>query len=79
MNNHRFAEPAAVLGATDSDNTARKGAREKALDEVRRLRALLFADPVVQKCVMNPFGIGGLGSPVQYRLEEIELNVLRGV
>ena len=79
MNNHRFGEPAAILGADDSDNTARKAAREKALDEVRRLRALLFADPVVQKCVMNPFGIGGLGSPVQYRLEEIELNVLRGV
>jgi hypothetical protein len=79
MNSHKFGEPAAVLGATDSTPAARKAAREKALDEVRRLRAVILADPVVQKCVVNPFGIGGLGQPVQYRLEDIELNVLRGV
>lgn len=79
MNNHQFWEPANILGAEDSSDADRKAAREKALAEVRRLRQVVLDDPVVQQCVMNPFGIGGLGMPVQYRLEEIELNVLRGV
>lgn len=79
MNQHKFSEPAEILGKEDSSDAERKAAREKALAEVRRLRQIVLDDAVVQQCVMNPFGIGGLGMPVQYRLEEIELNVLRGV
>ena len=79
MNAHKFGAPAAVLGSETADATARRAAREQALDEVRRLRKVIFDDPVLQKCVVNPFGVGGIGAPVQYRLEEIELNVLRGV
>ncbi len=79
MNSHKFWEPAKDLGAEDASAAVRKAAREKALAEVRRLRQVVLDDAVVQQCVMNPFGVGGLGMPIQYRLEEIELNVLRGV
>ena len=81
MNNNKFAGPAVVLGQdTPPATTAeRKAAREQALDEVRRLKKLVFEDKLVQKCVLNPFGIAAFATSTLYRLEEIELNVLRGV
>ncbi len=78
MNAHNFTKPAMDLGKEDADDATRRAAREAALAEVRRLRKLVFEDPVFQKCVLNPFGVG-IGGPQQYQLEEIELNVLRGV
>lgn len=64
--------------ANATDKQERKAAREQALSEVRRCRGVLFDDPMFQKCVLNPFGVA-FGSGASSRLEEIELNVLRGV
>ena len=64
--------------ATAQDRQAIKAARELALSEIRRCRAVLLNDKVFQKCVMNPFKVP-VGSTAANRLDEIELNVLRGV
>jgi hypothetical protein len=64
--------------ASAADRQAIKAARELALSEVRRCRAVMLDDKVFQKCVMNPFKVV-LGSTAANRLDGIELNVLRGV
>ncbi|MFL4472091.1 hypothetical protein ACERZ8_20235 [Tateyamaria armeniaca] len=64
--------------ATAQDRQAVKAARELALSEIRRCRAVLLNDKVFQKCVMNPFKVR-VGSEAANRLDQIELNVLRGV
>ena len=64
--------------ASALDRQAIKAARELALSEVRRCRAVMLDDKVFQKCVMNPFQVV-LGSTAANRLDGIELNVLRGV
>jgi hypothetical protein len=77
MQDHAF-EQAAVTFNGSEDKQVRKAAREQALSEVRRYRALIFNDPLFQKCVMNPFG-EPVGSTTANRLDQIELNVLRGI
>jgi len=52
-------------------------AREKALQRVRYYEDLLLKDPVVQQCVLNPFGFRDFATPIARRLRQIELNVLR--
>lgn len=52
-------------------------AREKALQKVRYFNDLLLKDPVIQQCVLNPFGYRDFASPIARRLRQIELNVLR--
>ncbi len=68
-----------VLGSGDATPAERKKARETALSEVRRIKKLVLDDPVIQSCVGNPFGVTAVASQTINRLEEIELNVLRGV
>ncbi len=77
MMDHGF-EQAAKTFNDSADKQVRKAAREQALSEVRRYRALIFKDPLLQKCVLNPFGVP-VGSSTANRLDEIELNVLRGI
>ncbi|MEM6739029.1 MAG: hypothetical protein AAF646_02865 [Pseudomonadota bacterium] len=73
-------EPADVLGADPPEPAqARKAAREAALSEVRRLRKLVLDDPVVRACVANPFGVRDVATTTISQLEQIELDVLRGV
>jgi hypothetical protein len=79
ISSNGFKAPAEVLGNEEASASDRKKARETALAEVRRIRLVMLSDPIFKKCVMNPFKVGGLGSSAQSRLEEIELNVLRGV
>tara|TARA_R110002096_G_scaffold313791_3_gene508079 strand:+ start:6623 stop:9181 length:2559 start_codon:yes stop_codon:yes gene_type:complete len=52
-------------------------ASEKVLQRVRYYEDLLLKDPVVQQCVLNPFGFRDFATPVANRLRQIELNVLR--
>jgi len=52
-------------------------AREKVLQRVRYYEDLLLKDPVVQQCVVNPFGFRDFATPLANRLRQIELNVLR--
>lgn len=79
LNDNRFEGPAGILGADPAKDAAtRKRAREAALNEVRRLKKLIMDDAVVRKCVLNPFGVAAFATTAQNRLEEIELNVLRG-
>ncbi|MEX0286789.1 MAG: hypothetical protein AB3N23_19455 [Paracoccaceae bacterium] len=77
MLDHKFEHAAKTFNDSE-DKQVRKAAREEALSEVRRYRALMFNDPLLQKCVMNPFGVP-VGSSTANRLDEIELNVLRGI
>ncbi|MCF6233845.1 MAG: hypothetical protein L3J36_12235 [Rhodobacteraceae bacterium] len=77
MQDHAFEQAAKTFNDSD-DKQIRKSAREQALSEVRRYRALMFNDPLLQKCVMNPFSVP-VGSGAANRLDEIELNVLRGI
>ncbi len=71
-------DPASDLGTSD-DPAVRKAAREKVLNEVRRMKKLLLDDPTMKTCVANPFGVAGFITTTIYRLEQIELDVLRGV
>jgi hypothetical protein len=52
-------------------------AREKALQRVRYYEDLLLKDPVVQQCVLNPFGFRDFATPIAGRLRQIEMNILR--
>jgi hypothetical protein len=54
-----------------------KSAREETLQTIRYFNELLLKDPVVQQCVMNPFGVRSFGSALVSRLRQIELEVLR--
>ena len=76
----RFAEAGAILGPNTPPKSAqeRKAGREIALSEVRRIKKALMDDAVVKACLANPFGIGGLTTKTIARLEQIELDVLRG-
>jgi hypothetical protein len=61
------------------DPAKTKAAREKALQRVRFYNDLLLKDPVIQQCVLNPFGEAGFATGIASRLRQIELNVLRSV
>jgi len=76
----RFSEAGAILGPSTPPKSAqeRKAGREIALSEVRRIKKAMMDDAVVKACLANPFGIGGLTTKAIARLEQIELDVLRG-
>ncbi|MEM1432150.1 MAG: hypothetical protein AAGG09_22050, partial [Pseudomonadota bacterium] len=76
----QFGEAGKILGATNPPKSAqeRKAGREMALTEVRRIKKAILDDAVVKSCLANPFGIGGLTTKTIARLEQIELDVLRG-
>lgn len=61
------------------DTDKAKAARETALRRVRVLQDIVRKDAVMQQCVANPFAVKGFASDLDYRLRQIELNVLRGV
>ena len=62
-----------------ADPEKAKAAREAALRRVRVLQDIVRKDPVMQRCVANPFAVKGFATGLDYRLRQIELNVLRGV
>jgi hypothetical protein len=68
-----------AAAAEFADPSKTKSAREKALQKVRYYNDLLLKDPVIQQCVLNPFGEAGFASAIASRLRQIELNVLRSV
>jgi hypothetical protein len=68
-----------AIAAEFGDPAKTKAAREKALQRVRFYNDLLLKDPVIQQCVLNPFGEAGFATGIASRLRQIELNVLRSV
>lgn len=67
------------VAADLKDPEKAKAARETALRRVRVLQDIVRKDPVMQRCVANPFAVKGFATDLDFRLRQIELNVLRGV
>jgi hypothetical protein len=73
-----LGKPLAVLNESGNGVNVRKAKREEALALVRRYRAALQTDPVLEAAQLNPFtpGLLGAASNLYLALKQLELNVL---
>lgn len=74
-----FDKPAKVLGDDNAGETDRLRSREVALNMVRLNRERITNNPLMKACVENPFDVQGFASPPYRALNQIDLEVQRGV
>ncbi len=74
-----FDNAAKVLGDDDATEQDRLRHREIALNMVRLNRDRITSNPLIQACVQNPFNVPGFASPPYRALNQIDLEVQRGV
>ncbi|MEM1427828.1 MAG: hypothetical protein AAGG09_00040 [Pseudomonadota bacterium] len=74
-----FKTPAQVLGSDTSIDRDRLRQREVALNMVRLNRDRITANPLMKACILNPFNVPGFASPAYRALNQIDLEVQRGV
>ncbi len=74
-----FQDPADVLGSDTSIERDRLRQREVALNMVRLNRDRITANPLMKACVLNPFNVQGFATPAYKALNQIDLEVQRGV
>lgn len=74
-----FDKAAKVLGDENATEQDRLRHREIALNMVRLNRDRITGNPLIQACVQNPFNVPGFATPPYRALNQIDLEVQRGV
>lgn len=74
-----FDKAAKVLGDENATEEDRLRHRELALNMVRLNRDRITNNPLIQACVQNKFNVPGFASPPYRALNQIDLEVQRGV